>query len=100
MDELNCGIVRDLFPSYEEDLLHESVRAEVAAHLAACPACAEALAAWKRQDREEARRIAERDLRFRRKAADMKAWWKGFLGAFFASMALTFLALALLLRLI
>ena len=39
MEELNCEMVRDLLPSFDEGLLHDSVRDAVSAHLDTCPSC-------------------------------------------------------------
>ena len=38
-NDLTCGVVRDLLPSYVENLLGEEARAAVERHLEACPAC-------------------------------------------------------------
>ncbi len=38
-NDLTCGVVRDLLPSYVENLLGEESRAAVERHLAGCPEC-------------------------------------------------------------
>ena len=38
-NDLTCGVVRDLLPSYVENLLGEDSREAVERHLAICPAC-------------------------------------------------------------
>lgn len=38
-NDLTCGVVRDLLPSYVENLLGEESREAVERHLEACPAC-------------------------------------------------------------
>ena len=39
-NDLTCGVVRDLLPSYVEGLTSDETNAAVEAHLAACPDCA------------------------------------------------------------
>ena len=39
-NDLTCGVVRDLLPSFVEGLTGPETDAAVEAHLAACPACA------------------------------------------------------------
>ncbi len=39
-NDLTCGVVRDLLPSYVEALTSQETNAAVEAHLAVCPACA------------------------------------------------------------
>ena len=97
MEKLNCDIVRDLLPSYEDELLHKSVRAAVAEHLSGCPACAETLTARKWQEQRAQQEIAERDWRFRTAVIGRRAWWSGFLQGFFISLVLALLAVWLLL---
>lgn len=46
-NDLTCGVVRDLLPSYIEGLLGEESQQAVERHLAACPACTAALAAMR-----------------------------------------------------
>lgn len=56
-NDLSCGVVRDLLPSYVEGLLGEDSREAVNRHLAACPACTaqkEAMAARTETEPEEA----------------------------------------------
>lgn len=56
-NDLTCGVVRDLLPSYIEGLLGEDSREAVDRHLAACPACTaqkEAMAARTEPEPEEA----------------------------------------------
>ena len=38
-NDLSCGVVRDLLPSYIEGLLGEDSREAVDRHLKTCPAC-------------------------------------------------------------
>lgn len=56
-NDLTCGVVRDLLPSYIEGLLGEDSREAVDRHLAACPACTaqkETMAARTEPEPEEA----------------------------------------------
>lgn len=100
MDELNCGMVRDLLPSYDEDLLHESVRDAVAEHLAGCPACAAVLNGHRQRMRTAKLLGTERDRRFRESASEMRAYWKGFIGAFLLSLIVTVIAVVVILPLV
>lgn len=97
MNTLNCDIVRDLLPSYGEDLLHPSVRAAVSEHLIACPDCAAALEEQKKRIQTLQRQSAERDERFLRRAEELRAYRKGFARAFITSLVLTILAVVVLL---
>lgn len=56
-NDLTCGVVRDLLPSYIEGLLGEDSREAVDRHLKTCPACTaqkEAMAARTGPEPEEA----------------------------------------------
>lgn len=54
-DNLTCGLVRDLLPSYLEGLTAEETNEAVERHLASCPRCAAALEELREGAREEAR---------------------------------------------
>ena len=59
-NDLTCGVVRDLLPSYVEGLTSEETNRAVEAHLAACPACArlrEAMAAPEGEPEEQAKEV-------------------------------------------
>lgn len=59
-NDLTCGVVRDLLPSYAEGLLGEESRQAADRHLAGCPECAAALDAMRRaepQAEEQAREV-------------------------------------------
>lgn len=47
MNELSCGVVNDLLPSYSEGLTGDETNRLVEEHLSACPACREALASMR-----------------------------------------------------
>lgn len=58
-NDLTCGVVRDLLPSYVEGLTSGETNAAVDAHLAACPDCAalrDAMAAPPQEETAEQRR--------------------------------------------
>lgn len=59
-NDLTCGVVRDLLPSYVENLLCDESREAVERHLAGCPACTaqkEAMAAPAAEAEETAREV-------------------------------------------
>ena len=59
-NDLTCGVVRDLLPSFVEGLTCPETDAAVEAHLAACPACArlrEAMAAPEGDPEEQAKEV-------------------------------------------
>lgn len=51
--KLTCEIVRDLLPTYVDGLAGAETAAAVEAHVAACPSCAEALAAMEQPEQRE-----------------------------------------------
>lgn len=53
-NDLTCGLVRDLLPSYVEGLVCEESREAVKRHLEDCPGCAAALAAMRAPEPEAA----------------------------------------------
>ena len=58
-NDLTCGVVRDLLPSYVEGLTSEETNRAVEAHLASCPDCAarrDAMAAPEDAEATEQRR--------------------------------------------
>lgn len=60
-NELTCGVVRDLLPSYVEGLLGEESREAVDRHLEGCPACTaqkDAMAAPAEETEETAQEVA------------------------------------------
>ena len=44
---INCDVIRDLMPLYADDLLSQSSRALVEAHIAVCPECKKILDAMR-----------------------------------------------------
>lgn len=60
-NDLTCGVVRDLLPSYVENLTSEETRQAVERHLGSCPDCAARLEAMQNQpaqaEAEEAREV-------------------------------------------
>lgn len=63
MQNITCNMIKDLIPSYLDDILTEDTRELVKEHLAVCPECAQALNAesqrrveglWAEQERGEA----------------------------------------------
>ena len=59
-NDLTCGVVRDLLPSFVDGLTCPETDAAVEAHLAACPACArlrEAMAAPEGEPAEQAKEV-------------------------------------------
>ncbi|MBQ3356578.1 MAG: zf-HC2 domain-containing protein [Oscillospiraceae bacterium] len=92
MDELNCNTVRDLLPSFDEELLHTSVRAAVTEHLTNCPACVAALNAHRSRMRTAQLIGRERDKKFCKSAAKTRAYWKNFIIAFILSLIGTLVA--------
>lgn len=65
-DNLSCGLVRDLLPSYLEGLTSRETNEAVEAHLKTCPACARALEAMREEPREEERRESGREVDYLR----------------------------------
>ena len=51
--KLSCEIVRDLLPTYVDDLVGEETAAAVEAHVALCPGCAEALRAMEQPEKRK-----------------------------------------------
>ena len=60
-NDLTCGVVRDLLPSYIEGLLGEESRQAVDHHVAGCSACAAALAGLGEQESAAAEQAREVD---------------------------------------
>lgn len=60
-NDLTCGLVRDLLPSYVEGLLCSESQEAVDRHLADCPGCAAALAAMREPEAEKEEQIREVD---------------------------------------
>ena len=60
-NDLTCGVVRDLLPSYVEGLLCGESRQAVDRHLSGCPACAAALTAMGRPEAETEEQTREVD---------------------------------------
>ena len=70
-NDLTCGVVRDLLPSYVEGLTSDETNAAVEAHLAACPDCAarrDAMAAPEDAEATEQRREVDYLKTVRRKS--------------------------------
>ena len=70
-NDLTCGVVRDLLPSYVEGLTSDETNAAVEAHLAACPDCAarrDAMAAPEYAEATEQRREVDYLKTVRRKS--------------------------------
>lgn len=66
-DNLSCGLVRDLLPSYLEGLTSRETNEAVEAHLKTCGACARALEAMREEPRaEEERRESRREVDYLR----------------------------------
>ena len=61
MEKLTCSIVRDLFPSYRENLLSDEIMAEMEKHLAACPDCKKAYEEFGKEQAKIQRKEEERE---------------------------------------
>lgn len=86
MEELNCEMVRDLLPSFDEGLLHDSVRDAVSAHLETCPSCVSALTAYRQRARLAKLRGEDHNQKYRKSTAAKWAFWKSFIIAFLLSL--------------
>lgn len=76
---LSCEIVKDLIPSYVDELLSEDVREAVDEHLKECEICKSALSEYKRKQDEEKRESAEKEEKFIRNAKSAKYYLTGIL---------------------
>ena len=86
---LSCEIVKDLIPSYVDELLSEDVKVAVDEHLKGCVTCQNALAEYKRKQDEETKINLEKEEKFVRSAKSAKYYLTGILiGAVIPFLAL------------
>ena len=70
--KLSCEIVKDLLPSYVDELLSEDVKEAVEEHLAECEDCKNALSDYERKQMEDIKISAEREEKFVKDAKKVK----------------------------
>lgn len=94
MNELTCGVVTDLLPSYAEGLTGEETNKLVEEHIAGCPVCREALDAMREETREAGMTESEQtEIEFLKK--NRKRNRRMLIGSLAAALALAAVLLAL-----
>lgn len=89
MERLTCGIVRDLLPSYLDDLLSDSVKAEVKRHLESCRQCERQVGEILTDREEECLAERSRSGRFQKKLKSIRHYLIGLMiGTLFPFVAL------------
>lgn len=92
---LTCGIVRDLLPSYQEEITSPVTARRIAEHLKTCEACREALAGFCRQQEREEQEERVRGRNFQEKLLSVKYQLLGFLAGLLVPVAGLLLPIAL-----
>lgn len=73
-NDLTCGVVRDLLPSYVEELLCEESRQAVDRHLADCPDCTGALSAMRGPEEQGIPEEQTADVDYLKKVKKRNRW--------------------------
>lgn len=74
----NCGIVKDLLPSYQEELVTEASKELIESHLQICPDCKRYQEAMKNHNVEQERKEIEKGKKFGKKLLGYKQYIMGF----------------------
>lgn len=102
MDKNNiaCGIIKDLLPSYLDGLLSDDVKEAVERHIEECSSCRFALDKLKKEANEEMACRDEKEERFIKKARKINYYMVGFfIGLLIPVLAIVILCVVYFIRL-
>jgi len=78
-NKINCEMIKDLLPSYMDDLLSESVREEVEYHIKVCEDCRSFLNRLEHDEIKRETDIGIKEARFIKKARRLNYYMIGFI---------------------